>query len=117
MLTVPACLVVIVGAPALLELFGASYSSHGTGFLILMALAAIPVARAQLAGQHPPSFEAAGVGCRVQWGLRRGRLWLGLGAGSTGPELPRRGVAGGLAGRCCGGRHRRTHRTWHGFGS
>ena len=43
-LTVPACLVVIVGAPALLELFGASYSSHGTGFLILMALAAIPVA-------------------------------------------------------------------------
>lgn len=43
-LTLPACLVVAVGAPMLLDIFGPSYSSHGTGVLVLMALAAIPVA-------------------------------------------------------------------------
>jgi len=44
LLTLPACLVVLVGAPLLLDLFGPSYSNHGTGVLILLALAAIPVA-------------------------------------------------------------------------
>ncbi len=43
-LTLPACLVVAVGAPMLLDLFGPSYSRHGTDVLVLMALAAIPVA-------------------------------------------------------------------------
>jgi O-antigen/teichoic acid export membrane protein len=42
--TLPACLVVAVGAPVLLDLFGRSYSSRGTDVLILMSLAAIPVA-------------------------------------------------------------------------
>ena len=43
-LTVPACLVVAIGAPVLLGLFGPAYSRHGTDVLILLALAAIPVA-------------------------------------------------------------------------
>ena len=43
-LTVPACLVVALGAPLLLDLFGGSYSAHGAAALSLMALAALPVA-------------------------------------------------------------------------
>jgi len=43
-LTLPACVVVGAGAPVLLDLFGPAYSRHGTDVLILMALAAIPVA-------------------------------------------------------------------------
>jgi O-antigen/teichoic acid export membrane protein len=43
-LTVPACVVVAVGAPLILTLFGRSYASHGTVALIVMSVAAIPVA-------------------------------------------------------------------------
>jgi O-antigen/teichoic acid export membrane protein len=44
LLTVPACLVVALAAPLLLDLFGGSYSAHGAIALSLMALAAVPMA-------------------------------------------------------------------------
>jgi O-antigen/teichoic acid export membrane protein len=44
MMTVPACVVVAVGAPLILTLFGRPYASHGSVALIVMAVAAIPVA-------------------------------------------------------------------------
>ena len=44
MLTLPACLVVAVAAPLILALFGRSYASQGSVALVVMSVAAIPVA-------------------------------------------------------------------------
>jgi O-antigen/teichoic acid export membrane protein len=43
-LVVPACIVVVAMAHPIMSLFGANYAAHGTGVLIAMALAAIPIA-------------------------------------------------------------------------
>jgi len=92
--TLPACLVVAVGAPLLLDLFGGSYSDHGAGALSLMALAAIPVALLnwlltilRLSGQLVAIALASGVYavsvCGLTWRLAPhglsfvGAAWLG----------------------------------------
>ena len=123
--TLPACLVVAVGAPVLLDLFGRSYSSLGTDVLILMSLAAIPVAALnwlvtilrlfkQLAAVALSNGVYALAVCGLSWFLAPhglsfvGVAWLG-GSPRSGRPLPPSPIAFGSGAES---RHQRQSESW-----